>query len=158
MMYPATMLVLCVAVCIFLLTYVFPKLMPMFATRNLEVPTPTRVMIVMSEMLTHHWYWCVAALAAAVGFLVYARKQDWGRDALDWMRPHLPGPDPEPLVPTAPGSSVGSGSSEGFHGGAILALTAAPVTLTPLGRIHLVSVDEQRRRTPRLVFSLERPG
>ncbi|NOX55433.1 MAG: type II secretion system F family protein [Planctomycetes bacterium] len=90
MIYPAAMLVMCVGVCIFLLTYVFPKLLPLFAGREEEIPKPTRMLIAASEVLRHEWYFVVAAAIALIGLFFYARKQPWGRYALDWMWLNLP--------------------------------------------------------------------
>src|SRR5262249_59760230 len=45
--------------------------------------------------------------------------------------PRRPPLDPQPEGPIAPGSSPGSGSSGGFHGGGGLRLTAAPLPLLP---------------------------
>jgi type IV pilus assembly protein PilC len=56
LVYPAIMFVMCIGVCIFLLTYVFPKLMPMFAARGAAVPAPTKVMILVSTTITSYWY------------------------------------------------------------------------------------------------------
>ncbi len=90
MMYPAAMLVMCVGVCIFLLTYVFPKLMPMFATRHVDVPLPTKLMIAISVGLTSYWYAVVAAAVAVIGLLLWMRKQTWGRTTFDWCWLHTP--------------------------------------------------------------------
>jgi type IV pilus assembly protein PilC len=90
LMYPVAMLVMCVGVSIFLLVYVFPKLTPMFATRQIEIPTPTKVMMALSEALTGYWYVFVIAGGTVVGFVVWMRTRRWGRKALDWMWLHLP--------------------------------------------------------------------
>ncbi len=90
LLYPAGMLVMCIGVCIFLLAYVFPKLMPMFASKQMDVPTPTKIMIFTSGILTDHWYWVVAAVLAVIGFLLYARQQSWGRIAFDWFWLNVP--------------------------------------------------------------------
>lgn len=85
LMYPAAMFVMCTGVCIFLLTYVFPKLTPMFSTRGLKLPTPTRILMGTSEALTNQWYLFIVGAGAIVGFLMYARTQRWGRMTFDWM-------------------------------------------------------------------------
>lgn len=90
LMYPAGMFVMCVGVCIFLLTYVFPKLTPMFAARSLSLPMPTKVMIVVSGVLTQHWYWVIGTVALLGGGIFYARKQAWGRATFDWLWLNLP--------------------------------------------------------------------
>ncbi len=88
--YPAAMLLMCVSVSIFLLTFVFPKLMPMFSARAIDVPLPTKVMIALSTALTGYWYLFVVAVILIVGFLIWARKQPWGRMAFDWVWLNLP--------------------------------------------------------------------
>jgi type IV pilus assembly protein PilC len=90
MIYPAAMLLMCVGTCVFLLTYVFPKLTPMFVSRQLDLPTPTKVLMFLSDAMTGRWYLFVAAAIAFVGFFLYARKQPWGRQALDWMWLRIP--------------------------------------------------------------------
>src|SRR5690606_11863404 len=88
--YPAAMLLMCAAVSVFLLTYVFPKITPMFATRGLDLPTPTLVMMTLSQAMTDFWYFFVAAAGGGTVFVLYGRKQRWGRLALEWMWLHLP--------------------------------------------------------------------
>ncbi len=90
LMYPAVMMLMCVGVSIFLLAYVFPKLTPMFAMRNLKLPGPTKLMIALSYALTHHWGWILLGVVLIIGGLVYARTQRWGRLAFDWLWLHLP--------------------------------------------------------------------
>lgn len=90
LLYPAVMLVLCIGVSIFLLAYVFPKLLPMFATRSVEVPLPTRLMMSASDALVHQWPWLLLGTAVLGGFLAYARGQPWGRRILDSIWLNLP--------------------------------------------------------------------
>ena len=90
LMYPMAMFVMCVGVSVFLLTYVFPKITPMFAMKGLKLPTPTKIMMALSHALTHHWYWFVLGAILISSFLIYARKQRWGRVAFDWMWLNLP--------------------------------------------------------------------
>lgn len=90
MMYPGAMLIMCVGVSIFLLTYVFPKLMPMFESRSVEVPLPTKLMISLSYGLTNYWYGFVFGGLAIGGLAYWIRKQPWGRLALDWFWLNVP--------------------------------------------------------------------
>lgn len=85
LLYPASMMVMCVGVCVFLLIYVFPKLTPMFATKQMAVPTPTKVLMTLSDTLINYWYLWLLGLAVVVGGSIYARAQPWGRRALDWF-------------------------------------------------------------------------
>lgn len=88
--YPALMLVMSVGVSVFLLAYVFPKLMPMFETRALDLPTPTKVMMTLSLAITGYWPWLLVGLAAVIGGFLWGRKQPWGRKALDWFWLNVP--------------------------------------------------------------------
>ncbi len=90
MMYPAAMLVMCIGVCTFLLTYVFPKLSPMFKSRQIEVPTPTKIMMALSDAMIHQWYLFVIGAIVLITFVLYARRQIWGRIALDWLSLNMP--------------------------------------------------------------------
>lgn len=90
LIYPAIMFVMCIGVCIFLLTYVFPKLMPMFAARGAAVPTPTKIMIAVSTAITSYWYLILLFLAILGGAFYYARSQPWGKAAFDWIIIRLP--------------------------------------------------------------------
>jgi hypothetical protein len=74
------------------------------------------------------------------------------------LPPRLPAPDHLPQGPTAPGSSLGSGSSGGFQGGALLGLIAALLSLAPLWGSRVVAPLEGRRPAVHLASSLERPG
>ncbi|MCH9792806.1 MAG: type II secretion system F family protein [Planctomycetes bacterium] len=90
LVYPAIMFVMCIGVCIFLLTYVFPKLMPMFAARGAAVPAPTKAMIFVSTMITSYWYLILLSLVIFVAGLFYIRSQAWGKSAFDWLIIRLP--------------------------------------------------------------------
>jgi len=90
MIYPAVMLGMCVSVCVFLLTFVFPKLTPMFTSRKMELPKPTLVLMYLSNALTHHWYWFVAGIVVLVSSIIWGRNKRWARLALDWMWLRLP--------------------------------------------------------------------
>ncbi|MFI4850226.1 type II secretion system F family protein [Gimesia chilikensis] len=90
LIYPAVMLVMCIGICIFLLTYVFPKLMPMFAARGAAVPTPTKMMIFVSTAITSYWYLLLLFLGAVIGFFFYMRNQAWGKATFDWCLIRMP--------------------------------------------------------------------
>ena len=90
MTYPAAMMLMCIGTSVFLLTFVFPKITPMFETKGLDLPTPTKIMMVMSHALVHYWYLFVIGLALVVGFVTYGRRRRWGRLALDWIWLNIP--------------------------------------------------------------------
>lgn len=90
LIYPAVMLVMCIGICIFLLTYVFPKLMPMFAARGAAVPVPTKIMIHVSTAITSYWYLILLFLGLMGGLLYYIRSQEWGKAGFDWILIRMP--------------------------------------------------------------------
>jgi type IV pilus assembly protein PilC len=90
LIYPAAMVSMCIGVVIFLLTYVFPKLMPLFAGREKDIPGPTKVLLVISQSMTAHWPWYVGATAVLVGVAVFLARRSSGRIFLDWLKIYLP--------------------------------------------------------------------
>ncbi len=90
LIYPAAMMTMCIGVIIFLLTYVFPKLMPMFAGREKDIPGPTKFLLAVSTSITTYWPWYIAGLLMLAGFGVFLFKQKTGRIMLDWMKINLP--------------------------------------------------------------------
>ena len=90
LIYPAAMVTMCVGVVIFLLTYVFPKLMPMFAGREKDIPGPTKVLLALSTSMTAYWPWYVGVTITVIVASVVLSRQRAGRIFLDWMKIHLP--------------------------------------------------------------------
>jgi hypothetical protein len=77
------------------------------------------------------------------------------------QRPESPrrrAPERRLPVPTMPSGSVGSGASEGSHGGAVLGLISADLGLLALAGIRALAHLERRPPTPPLISRLERPG
>ena len=83
MIYPAAMLFLCLCSVAFLLAFVFPKILPLFEGRDLELPGPTRLLMAISDSASHHWPYHLAGLAAAAAGVCYLRRSDAGRAAWD---------------------------------------------------------------------------
>lgn len=90
LIYPAVMVTMCVGVVIFLLTYVFPKLMPMFAGREKDIPGPTKVLLALSTSMTGYWPWYVGVTTTLIVASVVFSRQKAGRIVLDWIKIHLP--------------------------------------------------------------------
>jgi len=77
MVYPGVIIcVACVAIAV-LLIFVIPKFQSMFASANLELPLPTRVVIGMSNFLIHFWW----AIIAAIGAIVFAIRSYYSTPA-----------------------------------------------------------------------------
>ncbi len=90
MAYPMVMMFLAIGVTIFLLTYIMPKFTPLFRSRGTKLPTPTLIMMNVSDALIGYWYlWLIGLVLAVVGFL-YGRRTQPGRQAIDWVKINLP--------------------------------------------------------------------
>ena len=88
--YPMIMLFMSIGVSIFLLAYIFPKFTPMFEARSLSLPTPTKVMMGISHVLTHYWYAVLAGAVLLVATALFVRRFAVVRSALDWTKLHVP--------------------------------------------------------------------
>ena len=83
MIYPAAMLFLCLCSVAFLLTFVFPKILPLFEGREIELPGPTKLLMAVSDSLRNHWPYHLAAVLAGAAGVVAVRRSAGGRAAWD---------------------------------------------------------------------------
>lgn len=90
LIYPAAMCTMCVGVVVFLLAYVFPKLMPMFAGREKDIPGATKFLLALSASMTNHWPWYLGVTIVLLGVGIFMAKQASGRIAMDWLKIYLP--------------------------------------------------------------------
>lgn len=90
MAYPTVMLVLAIAVTLFLLAFVLPRFTPLFERKGIELPTPTRVLIGLSELLLGYWYGWVLAALVALAAVITGRRTEAGRQTWDWIKINLP--------------------------------------------------------------------
>jgi len=88
--YPAIMLVASIAASIFLLVYVFPKFTPLFQSRGIALPLPTRIMIAVSDFFVYRWYIALAIAVALVGAFFWFAKTRAGRRILDRVKLDMP--------------------------------------------------------------------
>lgn len=88
--YPAVMAVLAVSVSVFLLTYIFPKFTPLFARKGMDLPTPTKIMMVISDSMTGYWWGWLVGVGLLVAGLVVSRRTERGRLGWDWLKIQLP--------------------------------------------------------------------
>ena len=73
--YPALITVATFGITAFLMLYLFPKIMPVFASLHTELPLPTRVVMALTVFL-QHWGLVVVALlvVAAIGFSIALKR------------------------------------------------------------------------------------
>jgi len=90
MVYPAVIMSVAAIAITVLLIFVIPVFQSMFASVNMELPLPTRVVIGMSEFLIGYW-WAIAATIGAAVFLVrsYYKTPD-GHKNIDKMMINSP--------------------------------------------------------------------
>lgn len=68
MVYPAFIFVATIAIVVFLTAYMFPKIVPIFASFKAQLPWSTRLLIAVSAALQHYWaYIALAVLMLIVG-------------------------------------------------------------------------------------------
>src|SRR5436190_10537890 len=74
MVYPAVIISVAMIAVAVLLIFVIPTFQGMFASVNMELPLPTRVVIGASHILTRFWYFIIGALV----LLVFALRSYYG--------------------------------------------------------------------------------
>lgn len=88
--YPAILLTFSFGVVVFILTFVFPKFAVMFASIHDQLPITTRVLLVVSQVLTGHAAIVAALTAGAVGLGWMLMRQPGVRVAIDRAKLRLP--------------------------------------------------------------------
>jgi type IV pilus assembly protein PilC len=90
MIYPAVIFSVAIIAIAVLLIFVIPTFQSMFASVNMELPLPTRVVIWMSEMLIGFW-WMILATMGGVAFAVKRYyNTTGGRRQIDRLLLHAP--------------------------------------------------------------------
>jgi type IV pilus assembly protein PilC len=69
MIYPAVILTVAVVAVVVLLVFVIPTFQQMFASVNLELPLPTRLVIGLSDFL-QGWWWAILVAAVGIAFII----------------------------------------------------------------------------------------
>jgi type IV pilus assembly protein PilC len=91
MVYPACMLTFCVLVVVALLVFILPRFEKIYTSKGAALPTPTRILMGMSNGLIEYWYLVVGGVVAAVvgGWYFFKRTQS-GALLADRIRISLP--------------------------------------------------------------------
>jgi type IV pilus assembly protein PilC len=90
MVYPSVIMTVAAAAIAILLIFVIPTFQEMFASVNMELPLPTRIVIGASSFLIHWWWACIAG-AVGAGFMLrqYSKTPD-GRKRIDQFMLNAP--------------------------------------------------------------------
>ncbi len=89
--YPLFMMVASLAMTVFLMAFVLPRFATIYGERAASLPTPTKILLAMSNFITTEYLWYGPLGILAVAALVVWLKTLSGRRAADWVRLNLPG-------------------------------------------------------------------
>lgn len=99
LIYPAVVAVLAVITVIILATFVLPKFKTFFASLNAKLPLPTRMLLSVSNFISHWWWAILLGILLIVVGIVAMRRTTAGREKIDRLLLKLPVVGP--LVQTA---------------------------------------------------------
>lgn len=88
--YPTAMIGMALAVTVFLVIWVLPRFARIYESRSATLPTPTRIVMVISNVLIGQWPIILAAIGALVVGFFAARTTRRGKYAIDWIKLHAP--------------------------------------------------------------------
>jgi type IV pilus assembly protein PilC len=90
LVYPAVVLTVAMGATAFMLIFIIPTFAKMFMDFGGELPLPTKIVLVLSDILVH-WWW-VAILAMVAGFLTFQRfyATENGQRAVDGFMIRMP--------------------------------------------------------------------
>src|SRR5262245_37390967 len=90
MIYPAIIGTLAIGTTIFLLTFVLPRFMVIFAGKEAALPAPTKLLLAMSNFMVNYWYILIIALAVAGYGLFVLLRTEGGRTTFDKLKLTIP--------------------------------------------------------------------
>ncbi|SHE51150.1 type IV pilus assembly protein PilC [Caldanaerobius fijiensis DSM 17918] len=88
--YPAIVSVVAVLVVIFLVSYVLPTFINMLTSAGAQLPLPTKILLTVSFILGHFWYYIFAILFLTALSLYRYIKTPEGRRMYDWIKLKAP--------------------------------------------------------------------
>lgn len=91
LIYPVVLSIVALGVVIFLLTVVMPTFISMFQTSGLILPTPTRILLTISDWLTLYWYIFIGIILLFLVALTFIGKTENGRLFYDTLKIRIPG-------------------------------------------------------------------
>jgi type IV pilus assembly protein PilC len=85
MTYPIVVIVAMIGAAVAMITFVIPKLLTIFEENKAELPLPTRILIWLSDALSHHGLWIgLGVFAMVVGLVLFGRtpRGKWVYDTI----------------------------------------------------------------------------
>jgi type IV pilus assembly protein PilC len=90
LVYPAVMMAFAITTTIFLLAFVLPKFAAIYASKAAALPTPTKILMGMSDFIVDHCISLPIGVVLLVGALFWYTRQASGQRALHWVQLNLP--------------------------------------------------------------------
>ncbi len=88
--YPCIMLSFAVLTTVFLLIFVLPRFTTIYASKGAALPTPTKILMAMSDALIHQWMFIAPGVVAVVVTLVLGVRTQRGGRIRDWLMLNMP--------------------------------------------------------------------
>lgn len=85
MIYPAIMVVMGMGIVTFMMSFIIPKIIPIFQQFDVELPLPTRIVLVLSDFITGSWLLIIIVISALLFALqqyIKTKKGEYLRDLL----------------------------------------------------------------------------
>lgn len=90
MIYPAIIGLMAVVTVVFMLTFVLPRFVMVFAGKEDLLPMPTKMILAMSSAMCNYWYVFLLTIVAIVVAIWRVLKTTWGAAKWDWLKLKLP--------------------------------------------------------------------
>ncbi len=90
MVYPIIIAVMAVLTTVFMLTYVLPKFVVIFEGKEDMLPTPTKIILAISDVFRHQWYLVIGGVVGAAWLFLYIINTTWGRAWWDATKLRIP--------------------------------------------------------------------
>jgi len=90
LVYPFFIIVATLVIAGVLTIVIFPKVMPIFQSLNVQLPITTRILIFVSDFLGKYWYWLVGLVIALIVLFIYSLKFRTFRFVIDSILLKLP--------------------------------------------------------------------
>lgn len=90
MIYPAILLTMSISAVVFLLTWVLPRFMKVFAGKEHLLPKPTKMLMALSAFLKNDWYILIGVIVTLIVGFILALRTDIGKLYFDKFKLRAP--------------------------------------------------------------------
>ena len=90
MIYPIIICIMAISTTVFLLTFVLPKFVTIFAGKEAMLPTPTKVILFASATMRSYWYLILGFVTGTAWLFLWVINTTWGRAWWDQAKLMIP--------------------------------------------------------------------